>query len=239
MNPPATRPGSTATGRVDREARTVAHNAGRAALLEATIDAMRTAGPAKIHPNEICRELGLSKSLVNFHFGGRDGLLAEALTIAYERYVDDLSVAAEAAGASAVDRLLAWTDRQIAWTIENPGIACGLDFPEQGSAIESDLPAELRERMTAAGEANLRTLLSLVIAARIEVHADEPDFADDPEFAAQTASLIGWLTMGESIWLAGRHLPSNDSERVRGFVPGAMAAARDVIVVLLKRRPTR
>ena len=40
----------------------------------------------------------MSKALVNYHFGGREGLIAEAMVVGYEGYVALLMQAAEAAG---------------------------------------------------------------------------------------------------------------------------------------------
>ena len=77
----------------------------------------------------------------------------------------------------------------------------------------------------------------LVVEARAEIFADDPTFVEDPMFASNTASTIGWLTMGESVWLAGRHLPSNESNEVARLVPLAMEFVKDVVISLLSRRP--
>ena len=69
----------------------------RAALVEATLDSLGELGPSGVHPADICEELGLSKALVNYHFGSRDGLVAEAMALGYERCVDLLVHAVGAA----------------------------------------------------------------------------------------------------------------------------------------------
>jgi len=226
---------ATAKSPVTPSRRVTAHNDGRTALVEAAIVKMSKDGPALVQPNELCIELGLSKSLVNFHFGGRDGLIAEALTISYERYVEELIAAPDAAGSDPIDRILAWADRQIDWTIENPGTACGLNFFKQGSSTHGELAPDLRKRMTVAGEANLRNMLQLVVDARRKLHGD--DFVDDPMFASHTASTIGWLTMGEAVWLGGRHVPSNESDEVAFLFPLAREFVKGAVVSLLERKP--
>jgi TetR/AcrR family transcriptional repressor of bet genes len=80
----------------------------RSALIDATLAEIRLHGPINVHPSEICEDLGLSKALVNYHFGGRDGLVAEAMEHGYSLYVDGLQEAAEAAGGDPVERLFAW-----------------------------------------------------------------------------------------------------------------------------------
>ena len=98
------------------------------ALLEATLMEICAHGPINVHPSEICEGLGLSKALVNYHFGGRDGLVTEAMEQGYGRYVDGLQVAADGAGDDPVDRLFAWFEAQVRWTIENPGLAAASTF---------------------------------------------------------------------------------------------------------------
>ncbi|MEN9823847.1 MAG: hypothetical protein RLZ04_2273, partial [Actinomycetota bacterium] len=104
----------------------VAARGGRDALVEAVLAELSEKGPANIFPNDISVALGLSKSLVNFHFGGRDGLIAEAMALGYERYVDTVWAAAQAAGDDPVARLMAWIDAQYEWTIANAGLAAAL-----------------------------------------------------------------------------------------------------------------
>ena len=51
----------------------------RQAILEATGREIATKGPRGVVLSEICQRLDVSPALVNYHFGGRDGLLAEAV----------------------------------------------------------------------------------------------------------------------------------------------------------------
>jgi AcrR family transcriptional regulator len=180
-------------------------NAARAALVEAALTHLAVDGPAGVHPHELCHELGLSKALVNYHFGSRDGLIAEAMATGYERYVEGLWTAAQAAGPEPFDRLLAWIDAQIAWTVANAGLAAALNFPRfaAGTASEQALPVS---RMTTAGVRNFQTLQGLVADARRAVRPDVGD--DDPIAIALDASVVGWATLGCSVWLAGNHLPT-------------------------------
>src|SRR4051794_18392904 len=126
--------------------RTRTRTTARETLVAATIDHLSRYGPVGVQPQEICRELGISKALVNYHFGTREGLIAEAMVDAYERYVEQLMSAAEAAGQDPVDRLFAWIDRQIQWTDDHHGLAAALDFPEAalGRAV---LDAGLEQRL--------------------------------------------------------------------------------------------
>jgi AcrR family transcriptional regulator len=196
-------------------------NEGRSALVEATILAISEFGPGSVHPNELCRELGLSKSLVNFHFGGRDGLIAEALALSYERYVALLWEIAEASGPTAFDKLLAWIMGQVEWTIEHPGIAAGLNFPREAGGLTASIDDELYHRINAAGNRNFHNLNTLVRAAIIE-SAPEGSEAPDTTTVALDAAITGWVTLGLSVWASGNHLPTR-SMGARDFLPLAKA----------------
>lgn len=207
--------------------RVTPHNDGRAALIEAAIAKMSKDGPALVQPNELCIELGLAKSLVNFHFGGRDGLIAEALAISYERYVIEISTACDNAGPDAIDRLRAWADQQLDWTIENPGIACGLTFFKQGSSLHRAISPELQTRIAANSDlatGNLRQLVADALYERVNT-----DVAGDSVVIANTAFAIDWLVRGASTSLGARDLPSNQPvqstsqiQRERKLVWGAV-----------------
>ncbi len=186
----------------------LAHNDAREALIAATLAVISSDGSASFQPNETCRELGLSRSLVNFHFGGREGLIAEAMAVGYEQYVAELRRAAETAGDDPVDCLLAWVDRQIEWTIDNPGLAAVLNFQREASGIRSELHPSVTARLEAAGTGNFALLVELVGAARASRGIDSSSNA-----VGLDSAIVGWLTLGMSVWLAGRHGPTRSLNR--------------------------
>lgn len=216
-----------------RRQRTTAVNQGRDALVEAAIKSIALEGAARTHPKDLAAALGLSKSLVNFHFGGRDGLIAEAVATSYERYVDLIWAAAESAGTDPVARLFAWIDEQIEWTAANPGLAAALNFPYEASGLQGRFDEDTRERMRAAGVRNFNNLLSLVRDARIALQS--PDGTKPTAIEEQyDAAIVGWLILGISVWNAGRHIPTNTSDVAQHFEP-ARARMKEHIIERLKQ----
>ena len=209
----------------------VVRNEARAALIEGALAQLATLGPVRVHPNEICAALGLSKALVNYHFGNREGLVLEAMALGYERYVDHLAAASEA-GPSAVDRLFAWIDAQVDWTSANPGLAAVLDFPTVFSGGDAPNVAGVDARLAAAGRRNFDNLQRLVGAARTELRPGEAPLAATE--VGLDGAVVGWLTLGLSVWKAGQHRPTQglgSAERL----PVARAHLRALVVQLLSR----
>jgi AcrR family transcriptional regulator len=200
-------------------------------------------GPVRVHPKDICEELGVSKALVNYHFGGRDGLLAEAIVLGYQRYVDTLWDAAERAGSDPVERLLAWVDRQIVWTCENAGLAVALNFPRFSFELPADIAEVATKELTVAGGRNFANLQRLVADARRSLATDSPASAaegatghdaDQQVTVALDAALIGWLTLGLAVWQAGEHLPTKELGE-SPLVDSARRHAREQILEMLRR----
>ena len=144
------------------------------AILERAIHHLSERGPVGIQPNAICEELGISKALVNYYFGGRDGLIGQAMVASYERYVDLLWEAANDAGDRPLERLMAWIDRQVEWTQENAGLAAALNFPFHSFTSQIALTAEVTRRLTEAGTRNFDNLQALVKAVADAARGEAP-----------------------------------------------------------------
>ncbi len=211
--------------------RTIPRSQARAALVEAALEQLRANGPSGVRPHEICRDLHLSKALVNYHFGSRDGLVAEAMAVGYGRYVETLAIAADAAGPDPLDRLMAWINAQVDWTVANAGLAAALNFSTfyaRGATGASEPVLGMQE----AGVRNFATLRSLVRAAG-EAVRDDGAAPPDAVTVGLDAAVIGWATLGFSVWLAGNHLPTQELH-VESSIQLARDHLRKVVVEMLR-----
>lgn len=206
----------------------------RDTLIAAAIDHLSRLGPAAVQPQEICRELGISKALVNYHFGTREGLLAEAMVVGYEQYVQELMIAANAAGPDPVARLMAWIDRQVEWTSEHRGLAAALDFPDVSFTEPLDPEGDLQRRLTDAGSRNFANLQLLVLDARAHLKRNDPGYQPDVLEVGLTSAVIGWVTLGLSVWVGGEHLPTRQPA-LRAMLPIAREHVRAIVLEMLSR----
>jgi len=73
------------------ESKDLGYGSASDAILEAVGEALAMHGPAAVNVGEICSELGVSPSLVNYHFGSRERLMALAVVHEAERLVEDMA----------------------------------------------------------------------------------------------------------------------------------------------------
>jgi len=214
--------------------RTIARNEARDAILEAALGRLATCGPAAVHPQDICEELGLSKALVNYHFGNRDGLIAEAIALAYERYIDTLISASQEPDLDPVGRVTAWVDALIEWARLNPGLAAAVNFPHEAGGIPRPLDPPLAQRMQLAASRAFSNLQGLVQDARASLRAPGDTREQDPTEVALDTALISWATLGMSVYAAVENLPTRVLP-VGDYLPLAQHRMRELMVLLLSR----
>jgi len=194
---------------MESRSRTTSDNDTRTSILLATVEELRSRRPDELNLNEICASLGIRPSLIQYHFGSRNGLITEAVVGAYEFYVEGLAARVDAAPPDPESRLRAWITGQTDWVVEYPGIASLLNFGLFIMGFDDDGTAAQRARFDSAGVRNMELAGRLVRDVRRGVVTTERveigDFdADDIELGTITT----WFTLGMSTWFGGRHLPT-------------------------------
>jgi AcrR family transcriptional regulator len=179
-------------------------------LLLGAIDDLAEYGASRFSPVTLCARLKLPPSLVNYHFGSRMSLILDASVLAYEQYVEGQEVALEEA--TPEGQLAAWIDSQVAWTIKHSGIASVLNFPGLTGPSNSEFTMEHKSRLEGAAVKNMAVLSTIVGRIQGIPQAEEmmtqEKIAAYPKVALATA-MIGWLTLGHSVWRSGHHIPTS------------------------------
>lgn len=179
-------------------------------------------GPRAVELRAICVELGISPSLVNYHFQSPEQLLWLAAVRAYAQHVQaqEALVAEAPSGEAAV---AAWVNGTVNWMRDNPGIASIIDFPQQALADLDDVDEFVKElshlsrsNVAALGSAILATVkrrpVRMMSAQRVALL-----IKTNSEFA-YWISIVGFASQGAGMWIAGRR-PYSPLWRAFGFSP--------------------
>jgi len=179
-------------------------------ILEEARKELQINGATNLKVKDVCHRLGFPASLVNYHFGSRERLIAEATTVAYEGYVAQNLAAIAAAGDDPEARVRAWIWSQYDWTVANPGIASILNYSSAAPGIGDLLCNEFEERISSAASRNLTSIFKAVREVHLGKVTDETpslEMMSDKEYSTVTA-IIMWVTLGFSTWAAGKHVPT-------------------------------
>ena len=185
-------------------------------LIYLTMREVAIVGPASFNTSGVCDALEISYPMVNYYFGNRDGLIAEAAHVTYVRYVEKLWAAVRAAPRPPVARLRAAppAHRRLNGAIRGWGAV--LNYPIFSRSIAEVLDERFGEDHRRHFELNMARLAQLVLDVWEERVTDiEPPLDDIPrETLLANEPLMGavaslsWGTLGVAVWRSGRHTPS-------------------------------
>jgi AcrR family transcriptional regulator len=188
----------------------------RLKILYVTFEEVAKSGPTSFNVASVCDRLGITYPMVNHYFGSRDALIAEAAHMMFDRYIDRLWDAVEAAPRNPKDRLTAWMVAEIDETREMGGWGSVLNYPLAAKDVSELIDGSFGKEMTEGFELNLARLGQLILDVRsgtvsgiILLHSRLPrtDLLLNPILQSLVPTLA-WSTLGASVWFAGQHLPS-------------------------------
>jgi AcrR family transcriptional regulator len=188
----------------------------RLKILYVTFEEVAKSGPMSFNVASVCDRLGITYPMVNHYFGGRDALIAEAAHMIYDRYVDRLWEAVEAAPKNPKDRLAAWIVAEIHETREMGGWGSVLNYPLAAKEVSELIYGSFGQEMTAGFELNLARLGQLILDVRrgevsgivlLRSRLPRKELLTNPVLQSLVPTLA-WSTLGASVWFAGQHLPS-------------------------------
>jgi AcrR family transcriptional regulator len=190
--------------------------ANRQKMVYVTIDDVSRVGPSTFNAIAVCDVLEVSYSLVNFHFGSRDELLAEAAALVYQYHITDLWKQVQAAKANPEARLRAWIEATVNSFNRMGGWGSVINYPTASLQITELVQNRYGTLMNDLAELNLARLLSLVMdVKKKKVSSSEYELGNlpralllkDPKMVALAAS-VGFSTLGMAVWSSGRQQDS-------------------------------
>ena len=185
-------------------------------LIYLTMREVAIVGPASFNTSGVCDTLGISYPMVNYYFGNRDGLIAEAAHTTYVRYVAKLWAAVEAAPRTPVDRLRTYLQAHLRLNVEIRGWGAVLNYPIFSATIAEILDERFGEDHRRHFELNMAHLAQLVRDVWDGAISDAGHALDDipreallaDETLMGAVATLSWGTLGVAVWRSGRHTPS-------------------------------
>ena len=193
----------------------------RERILHLTMREVALVGPASFNTRTVCAQLGVTHPIIQYHFGSRDGLIAEAGHLVFVRYLEKQAAAVEAAPRTPVDRLRAMLAAGLRLSVEIRGWGAVLNyFPFYSSELAGIVAERFEERHTAAYERSLAMLAQLVLDVLDDRVSDDPLGDTSTPGAAEraarladpatldTLTMLSFTMHGLGVWRAG-HVPAS------------------------------
>jgi AcrR family transcriptional regulator len=212
----------------------------REKMIMLAIEDIRDVGPADFSPMRVCDRLGLKHPLVNYHFGNRDGLLAEATWWAYQLWSVNVVSSIQNAPANPEKRLRAFIVEEARWAEKFGGMYLLLQHPLASYDSQMLVRQRYQNEMEEIFDYHL-VLLAIIISDLRSGKVSSVDFDKDnlPRLltvtnphAVLTAGHIAWMTHGYASWSAGHHV-STKSMEARGVKDLTLGIAKKTYVDLI------
>lgn len=183
----------------------------RNAILEATGETLSKFGPNAVLIGELCQQLGLSPSLVNYHFGNRERLLAESVVHEMEECVAEMNRLTYSVTEDPVAQLRTRIEFRLAWTATHPGIEAMTNYAFIMDPAGKILTGEMESRIgqvTASDLAGLHAaLFGIYEGTPRRGPVRETEMLAIPELIELTA-YVALSVLGVMTWATGQH-PAN------------------------------
>lgn len=207
----------------------------REKMIMLAIEEIQSVGPSDFNAMRVCDRLGIKHPMVNYHFGNRDGLLAEATWWAYQDWTRIVRNSIQKAPANPEKRLRAFVEAEIKWAQTMGGMYILMQYPLSSAGAQQIVADEYKARMEKIFEYHL-ALLTVIIDDLRTGKVSSVDFNEEtmPQAslllktqAVITAGHVAWMTHGIVSWSSGHHLSTE------GF---AARGVKDLTVGIAKKK---
>jgi AcrR family transcriptional regulator len=223
----------------------VAEPSTREKMIMLAIQDIQSVGPADFNAMRVCDRLGIKHPMVNYHFGNRDGLLAEATWWAYQEWTRSVRDSIQQAPANAEKRLRAFVQGEVEWAQRMGGMYLLLQYPLSSAGAQQIVSDKYQAQMEKIFEYHL-ALLTVIIGDLRSGKVSSVDFDEETQPTASlllrpnhviTAGHLAWMTHGLASWSTGHHI-STKGFNTRGVKDLSVAIGKktyiDTIVTVAK-----
>ncbi len=188
----------------------------REKLIALTIEEVIETGPSDFNTKAVCDRIDVNYSMINYYFGGRNGLLAEASAVTYRKTILAMHERIVAAPRNAEKRFRAYIEGEIQWYRDLSAWAVLINYPIASKVSGEILEAKHGAELTNYFEFYLAMVGTMVLDLRKGTLSDF-DFGVDnypraalllnPVTALDTISLV-WSVHGIAVWSSGNQIGS-------------------------------
>ena len=188
-------------------------------IILASIDQMTETGPVDFNSGAVCDLLNLKHPMINYYFGSRDGLIAEASIWAYRGWSEKVMTATRNAPKNAEKRLRAYLEACLDWAENMRAVTVLSQYPVLSKAVKDLIDDGYSVELQKDFEYHLVFLATLIIDMRTGKNSDL-DFdktnypkgkytLSHPRELLEAAS-IAWAAHGIMMWRSGSHIPTTN-----------------------------
>lgn len=188
-------------------------------IILVSIDQMAITGPIDFNSGTVCDLLNLKHPMINYYFGSRDGLIAEATVWAYRGWSDKLISAVRAAPKNAEKRLRAYIAAELEWAERMQSVTVLIQYPVLSAAVKEIVDDGYSIEFQKIFEYHISILTTLLIDLRAGTNSDlDFDQTNYPrsEYGLKhpreliDSTSVAWSIHGISTWLSGSHTPTRN-----------------------------
>jgi AcrR family transcriptional regulator len=188
----------------------------RQKLVALTIEEVIRSGPADFSTKTVCDRIGAKYPIINYYFGSRDGLLAEASAVTYRKSMLAMRDCIAAAPNDAEKRFRAYIQRELDWYQELSAWGILINYPIASKVAGEILETKYGDELARYFEFYLSMVGTMVQDLRRGT-VSSFDFGVDnyprasllahPKIALDTISIV-WSVHGIAVWSSGNQVGS-------------------------------
>ncbi len=177
-------------------------------------------GTIDFNAKAVCEIGGVQFSIINYYFGGRDGLLAEAAHWAHEQWVRNVALSLSPTPIDAAKQLRQLCAAELEWNRRWLSLSTFGAYPDASPSV--------RERFSDGYATRSQRIIEFHLAVLTQVIADgrakrktliefDVDTVPRTRIVLQVSALLAaisfeWSVHGLGVWTAGQHIPSQNME---------------------------